>query len=94
MAVVKSKQTEMLSEFLKTEEVQLMSEINATERTTATAERATLTVKELAEYIGVSYNTANELTWIEGFPVIQLGRKKLIPKNALDAWLLEQRRSY
>lgn len=71
-----------------------MSEINSTERVNNTAERATLTVKELAEYIGVSYNTANEMTWIEGFPVIQLGRKKLIPKIALDAWLLEQRRAY
>lgn len=57
-------------------------------------ERATLTVKELSDYLGIGYSTANEMTWIEGFPVIQLGRKKLIPKAALDEWLLEQRRTY
>ena len=74
MAVVKSKQTEMLSEFLKTEEVQLMSEINATERTTATAERATLTVKELAEYIGVSYMD-------RGFPGHPARPEKAHPKE-------------
>lgn len=57
-------------------------------------ERITLTVREMAEMLGVSYNTANQLTWRENFPVIQIGRKKLIPREALDAWLLEQRRVY
>ena len=57
-------------------------------------ERITLTVKEMAEMLGISYNTANQLTWRENFPVLQIGRKKLIPREALDAWLLEQRRIY
>lgn len=57
-------------------------------------ERATLTVRELADYLGIGYSTANEMTWIEGFPVVQLGRKKLIPKAALDEWLMQQRRVY
>lgn len=57
-------------------------------------ERITLTVREMAEMLGVSYNTANQLTWRENFPVIQIGRKKLIPREALDAWLLEQKRVY
>lgn len=57
-------------------------------------ERITLTVREMAELLGVSYNTANQLTWRENFPVIQIGRKKLIPREALDAWLLEQKRAY
>lgn len=59
-----------------------------------TNDRGTYTVKELAEYLGIGYSTANELTWTEGFPVIQLGRKKLIPKAALEEWLKEQRRTY
>lgn len=57
-------------------------------------ETATLTVKGLAEYLGISYASANELTWREHFPVVQIGRKKIIPKAALDAWLMEQRREY
>lgn len=57
-------------------------------------ERITLTVREMAEMLGISYNTANQLTWRENFPVLQIGRKKLIPREALDEWLLEQRRVY
>lgn len=57
-------------------------------------ERITLTVREMAEMLGISYNTANQLTWRENFPVLQIGRKKLIPREALDAWLLEQKRVY
>lgn len=57
-------------------------------------ERATMTVREMAELLGISYNTANQLTWRENFPVIQIGRKKLIPRDALEAWLLEQKRVY
>ena len=59
-----------------------------------TDERITLTVREMAELLGISYNTANQLTWRENFPVLQIGRKKLIPRDALDAWLLEQKRAY
>ncbi len=57
-------------------------------------EKKAITVKELSEVLGISYNTANQLTWRENFPVIQIGRKKLIPVDALDAWLLEQKRVY
>ena len=57
-------------------------------------ERITLTVREMAEMLGISYNTANQLTWRENFPVLQIGRKKLIPREALEAWLLEQKRVY
>ncbi len=55
-------------------------------------EKVTLSITELAEYLGISYGLANELTWREGFPVVQLGRKKLVYKEALDKWLMEQKR--
>ena len=56
--------------------------------------REVFSVKELAAYLGVSYNTANELTWREGFPVVTLGRRKLVPRQALEKWLMEQKRTY
>lgn len=54
-------------------------------------ERLTLTVKEMADLLGISYKTANALTHRENFPVVCLGRKKLIPREGLEKWLLEQR---
>lgn len=60
----------------------------------STLETAAYTVQGFADWLGVSYATANALTWREGFPVVQLGRKKLIPKAAVEAWLMEQKRTY
>lgn len=71
-----------------------MEKINYTEQTKEKLEVATLSVQGLADYLGISYGLANELTWREGFPVLVFGRKKIIPKAALDAWLMEQRREY
>lgn len=56
--------------------------------------RATITVRELGEVCGISYDSANELTRREGFPVIRLGRKKIIPKDSLIIWLNEQKETY
>ena len=53
-------------------------------------ERLTLTVKEMAALLGISYKSANELTHRENFPVVNLGRKKIIPREGLERWLLEQ----
>lgn len=58
------------------------------------AKKATLTVKEAAEIMGVSYATMNQFTWVEGFPVIQAGRKKLIPRDAFFDWMNSQCRAY
>lgn len=51
-------------------------------------EKLTYSVKELAEVMGVSVNRAYDMTNIEGFPVIKIGVRKLIPKTALEQWLL------
>lgn len=56
--------------------------------------KETYSVKEAAEILGISYNSMNNLTWVEGFPVIQIGRKKVIPKDAFYEWLKNQKRSY
>ena len=52
-------------------------------------EKLTYSVKEMAEVLGIGVNKAYELKFIEGFPFIKLGTKKIIPKAALEKWLLE-----
>lgn len=68
--------------------------ITADTRAAVFPDKAALTIREAAELLGVGYNTMNELTWQEGFPVLQLGRKKLIPKDAFLEWLNSQKRQY
>lgn len=52
-------------------------------------EKLVYTVRELSELLGISMNNAYNMTYIEGFPVIHVGRKKLIPKAALEEWLMK-----
>lgn len=52
--------------------------------------KLTLTVKELAAQLQVSMPTAYELTERAGFPVIRLGKKKIVPVEALKAWLAQE----
>lgn len=53
-------------------------------------EKLTLTVKEMADLMGISIPKAYELTCIDGFPVIRVGRKKVIPKESFYCWLNQQ----
>lgn len=49
------------------------------------------TVEDLRAVLGISKANAYALTHREGFPVLHVGRRLLIPKAALDEWLLQQR---
>ena len=46
-----------------------------------------LTLKEMSELLGICRNTAYKLVASEGFPVIRVGRKYLIPVDGLREWL-------
>lgn len=50
-------------------------------------ERAGLTVPEAAALLGVSSKAVYDLVHREGFPVVRVGRKFLIPRLALLNWL-------
>ena len=51
-------------------------------------EKATLTVKEAAKVLGVGINAMYELVRAEGFPVIQISKRRLvIPKAQLERWV-------
>ena len=52
--------------------------------------RLTLTVEEAAQMLGISRIKGYELAHSEGFPVIRIGRKLLIPRNRFLAWVDEQ----
>ena len=45
------------------------------------------TVKETAQVLNIGMNNAYSLVNSKDFPKIQVGRKILIPKKALDRWL-------
>ena len=48
-----------------------------------------LTVMEMMNFMHVSRATAYQLVNSEGFPVIRIGRKILIPKKQLETWIEE-----
>ena len=47
-----------------------------------------MTVREFADYMKVSMPTAYALTDKPGFPVVRVGRKKLVIASQLEEWLL------
>lgn len=55
-------------------------------------ERATMTVKEAAAFIGVSMPTAYELAHSAGFPSFNIGKKLLVDRAGLNDWIKEQQR--
>lgn len=45
------------------------------------------TVEELATVLGISRSCAYKLIREPGFPVINVGRRVLIPRRALEKWM-------
>ena len=50
-------------------------------------EKLTLTVEEFAGMMNISRPKAYEMTHIQGFPVLTVGRKRLILLREIDSWL-------
>lgn len=53
-------------------------------------ERLTYSAKEAAQVVGVNYITMLQLAKRPDFPAVWIGRKVVIPKKALEEWLLAQ----
>jgi len=53
-------------------------------------EKLTMTVKEVGETLNISYPTAVKLTNSTGFPVVRVGKRKLIPVFEFKKWLSSQ----
>lgn len=52
--------------------------------------RLTYNMKELAEVLGVSETSARNLPHTKGFPLLLIGRRRLVLRSALDEWLKKQ----
>lgn len=52
-----------------------------------TGRRATMTVTEAAETLGISRSTAYELVRVGTLPALRLGRRLVVPTHALEALL-------
>jgi excisionase family DNA binding protein len=50
-------------------------------------EKLVMTVQEAANTMGLGINKMYELIHTDGFPVISVGRKKLIVKSKFEEWL-------
>lgn len=48
---------------------------------------STISVREMANKLGICMPTAYALTEQPGFPVIRIGRRKLIPVDGFERWL-------
>lgn len=54
-------------------------------------EKKTLTIKEAAQHIGVGLQTMYEISHRADFyPLLRIGRKRLILTHLLDKWMDEQ----
>ena len=53
-------------------------------------EKMVFSVREMADRLGLSMPTAYNLTKREGFPIVRLGHKILIPVADLERWLSQQ----
>jgi excisionase family DNA binding protein len=46
-----------------------------------------LTVKEVQKHLRIGATKMNQLLKEEGFPIVRLGRKILIPNDKLEQWI-------
>lgn len=53
-------------------------------------EKVVLSMEEFAAVMGIGRNKAFELTREPGFPTVRLGRRIVIPVDALKLWLDKQ----
>lgn len=52
--------------------------------------KLTYSVPEAAAVLGVSTSNMYQIIKIQGFPVINIGKRRLIPVKGLEQWIEEQ----
>lgn len=53
-------------------------------------EKLVMSVPEMAKALGISAPKAYDLTHIEGFPLLMVGKRRLAPVEAFKKWLDKQ----
>ena len=56
----------------------------------ATSERTTLTVPEAARLLGIGLSKFGDMVVSGQVPSIKAGRRRLVPKAALDQWIQDE----
>ena len=51
-----------------------------------------LSVKDLAELLGINKSTAYDLVNADSFPAVRVGKRYVIPRSELDRWMNEAAR--
>lgn len=46
-----------------------------------------LSIKEMAEALGIGYSAALMLTRQSGFPTVKVGKRRIVPVEQLRGWL-------
>ena len=49
--------------------------------------RVTWSIPEMAEALGISKGTAYRLAKTKGFPLLNIGKRKVIPVEGLQEWI-------
>ena len=57
---------------------------------TSDIKRATMTVEEMAVYLGIGRNKAYRMARERGVPALRLGRRIVIPREEFEAWILRE----
>ena len=57
-------------------------------------EKLTLSVEEAGKLLGVSRQVAYQLIHRPDFPTLHIGRRVLVPKKQLEAWMDRQTQGY
>ncbi|SHJ99644.1 helix-turn-helix domain-containing protein [Hespellia stercorisuis] len=52
--------------------------------------KMTYNVRETAQILGISKSYAYELVKEKKLPVLELGKRRVVPKSALKKWMQEQ----
>ena len=50
-------------------------------------ENKVYTIKDIQNYLGIGKNHAYKLFKLQGFPVIKIGKKYIIPKDLFEEWV-------
>lgn len=50
-------------------------------------ENKVYTIKDIQDYLGIGKNNAYKLIKLPNFPVIKIGKKYIIPKDAFEEWI-------
>lgn len=59
-------------------------------RSRSEIEKQALSIRDVAQFLGLSLSGTNALFHSQGFPAFRIGKRLLVTRAAFEAWLDEQ----